>query len=452
MMDTIEQTPAASPDRPDPVGLPTKDNGPIPMSFPAILRNPGLSDRFAHLRIQARVVSPPAVSVSAKRNRREDKEGKQWVRRKENARFVGNSHIVAPSKDDLSVTAPNSRPTFPEPLPHFLSRNNPIPSAVPAAREPSSANAGRFSLSLKGMRRQLRSSGPRTELLVKEVEDEILDWLAAGGVMLAPDASATFDSPSTPIGSTDAILEVSRTPLQLVWNIEDNAFTRYVVHCCARYHDVVSFSKDTAGQRLTYLLRPNVTRPTRSAAPTLDTPPVTDLSELSATDFDTSESDRELSDAEALSPISPSLAAPTTALSAIAEAASDTSAPASPALAPVSACAVYASRRPEISMAALDSDGWSVIGESDGDGDMSAPEAELAALSLADVDRTPLADRRRQGPDVLRSRLLERQRRSASSPSHSPARRTPPRARQRAERAVRAQPVGRRSFYDYLFA
>ena len=30
-----------------------------------------------------------------------------------------------------------------------------------------------------------------------------------------------------------------------------------------------------------------MTRPTRYAAPTLDTPPVTDLSELSATDFDT---------------------------------------------------------------------------------------------------------------------------------------------------------------------
>ena len=186
---------------------------------------------------------------------------------------------------------------------------------------------------------------------------------------------------------------------------------------------------------------------------------MTDLSELSATDLDTSESDRELSDAEALSPTSPSFAAPgATALSAIAEAASDVSAPASPVL--------YASREPRISMAALDSDGWSVIGESDADaeGDMSAPEGDLAAsigsLSLSDadadarvdIDRTPLADRRRQGPDVLRSRLLERQRRSASSPSRSPARRTPPRARQRVERAVRTQAAGRRSFYDYLFA
>ena len=108
--------------------------------------------------------------------------------------------------------------------------------------EPSSANAGRFSLSLKGARRQLRNSGPRVELLVKELEDEILDWLTAGGVMLAPDASATLELPGKPIGLTDAVWEVSRTPLQLVWNVEDNAFTRYVVHCCARYHEIVSFS------------------------------------------------------------------------------------------------------------------------------------------------------------------------------------------------------------------
>ncbi len=185
---------------------------------------------------------------------------------------------------------------------------------------------------------------------------------------------------------------------------------------------------------------------------------MTDLSELSATDLDTSESEL-TSDAEALSPVSPSAAA---ALTAIAETASDASAPPSPALAPVNASAVYASRGPQISMAALDSDGWSVIGESDaeGDGDMSAPEGDLAAsvesLSLSDADgrphvgleRTPLADRRRQGPDVLRSRLLERQRRSASSPSRSPARRAPPRARH----AVRVQVVVRQSFYDYLFA
>ncbi|KAI0705074.1 hypothetical protein C8T65DRAFT_653130 [Cerioporus squamosus] len=449
----VEQAPATVPP-PDSV----KDNGPVPMSFPAILRNPGLSDRFAHLRLRTQ---SPAASTPVAR----------WVRRKENgtcsritlsrsyecapARFVGNAHIVAPSKRDFSIPAPSGRTTFPEPLPHYLSRNNPIPPAVPAAREPTSANAGRFSMSLKGMRRELRKSGPRTELLVKEVEEEIVDWLMAGGVMLSPDSMAAFDLPGVPIGSSDAISEVSRTPLQLVWCIADDPFTRYVVHCCARYHDVVSFSKDTSGQRLTYLLRPNVTRPTH-AAPTLDTPPVTDLSELSATDFDTESelvSDRDASDIEGPNPPA--------RMTSIVEVSSDASAPSSPAMG-----AAYVTRAvPPASASGRESDGWSVLGESDidVDGDLSAPEDDLASsvasLSLGDaggdVERTPVAMgmRRRQGPDALRSRLLERQRRSASSPSPSPARRAPPRPRQRAEHAsVRPQLNGRRSFYDYLFA
>ncbi|TFK90035.1 hypothetical protein K466DRAFT_485508 [Polyporus arcularius HHB13444] len=425
------------------------------MSFPAILRNPGLSDRFAHLRVRTQSSATPSPAA-VKRNRRDEKEGKRWVRRKENARFVGNAHIVAPSRKDFSIPAPSGRTTFPEPLPQYLSRNNPIPPAVPAAREPMSANAGRFSMSLKGMRRELRKSGPRTEVLVKEVEEEIVDWLTAGGVMLSPDSVASFDLPGMPIGTSGAINEVSRSPLQLVWSIADDAFTRYVVHCCARYHDVVSFSKDTSGQRLTYLLRPNVTRPTHSVVPTLDTPPVTDLSELSATDFDTESelvSDRDLSDVEGPNP--------NARMTAIVEAASDASAPSSPAMG-----AVYVTRAiPPASASGLESDAWSVLGESDVDveGDLSASEDDLAgsvaSLSLSDaggdIERTPVAigARRRQGPDALRSRLLERQRRSASSPSPSPSRRAPTRPRQRAEHAsVRPQVNGRRSFYDYLFA
>ena len=76
----------------------------------------------------------------------------------------------------------------------------------------------------------------------EEVEEEIVDWLTAGGVILSPDTVTAYDFPGVPIGTSDVIMEVSRTPLQLVWSIADDAFTRYVVHCCARYHDVVSFS------------------------------------------------------------------------------------------------------------------------------------------------------------------------------------------------------------------
>ena len=80
-MDTVQQLPATSPDL---VEVPqVKDNGPIPMSFPAILRGSGLVDRFAHLR-------PSGVSAPAhpKKNRRDEKEGKRWVRRNDNGRSI----------------------------------------------------------------------------------------------------------------------------------------------------------------------------------------------------------------------------------------------------------------------------------------------------------------------------------------------------------------------------
>ncbi|OBZ70861.1 hypothetical protein A0H81_09083 [Grifola frondosa] len=418
------------------------DIGPVPMSFPAILRHPGIADRFAHLRIPA---EKPTAPLSVKRSRREEKEGKRWVRRKENARFVGNAHIVFPSKRDFSLTLPNSRPTFPQPLPNYLSRNNVVPAAIPPAREPGSANAGRFSLSLKGMRRELRKSGPHTELLVREVEGEIVSWLKSGGVLLAPDSASAMSFPGVPIGTSEAIREVSRTPLQLVWTTADDAFTRYVVHCCARYHDVVSFSKDTSDQRLTYLLRPNVTRPNYVASAELDTPPTTDL-ELSAQDFDSESdllSDRDYrSDSGADSDVEPLHArsgAPP--LAAIAE-----SLPPSPLVVPSSAQDI--------------GDGWSVIGASDADveADDSASEAELglsggvAALSLSehDPDGTFIAQPgRRQVP--LRTHMWTRGRRSASSPSRSPARRVPSRVRPRMEPLGVEQPAVR-SFYDYLYS
>jgi hypothetical protein len=108
------------------------------------------------------------------------------------------------------------------------------------------ANAGRFSLSFKGMRRDLRRAGGRAQFLVREVEQEITDWLTEGGTVASPKFETDFEesadnSSGTPIGQT-GILQISRTPLQLVWCVDNDSFIRYVVHCCARYHEVVSFS------------------------------------------------------------------------------------------------------------------------------------------------------------------------------------------------------------------
>lgn len=95
------------------------------------------------------------------------------------------------------------------------------------------------------MRRELRRSGGRAEVLVRDFEDEIAGWLHDWETVLAPDAADAnaLNLPGTPIGKTETIREVSRTPSQLIWSIIDDPFARYVVHCCARYHEIVSFSE-----------------------------------------------------------------------------------------------------------------------------------------------------------------------------------------------------------------
>jgi len=168
------------------------------------------------------------------------------------AEFVGNPHIVAATRRDYAVQPPRIPSTFPEPLPPYLPRTAKIPPAQIPGIDPPSANAGRFSLSLRGMRKTLRRSGNRAQVLVRNIEHELVEWLWEGGTLLNPDTAHISDadvlnlmSRAKGIGDLTTVLEVMRTPLQLVWYVEDDAFARYVVHCCARYHEVVSYSKDS---------------------------------------------------------------------------------------------------------------------------------------------------------------------------------------------------------------
>ena len=77
----------------------------------------------------------------------------------------------------------------------------------------------------------------------------MMEWLQ-GGVILLPNQSNAAGLPDLQTTSGDqgraiestGIVELSRSPLQLIWSVADDAFARYVVHCCARYHQVVSFS------------------------------------------------------------------------------------------------------------------------------------------------------------------------------------------------------------------
>ncbi|TFK53654.1 hypothetical protein OE88DRAFT_1696678 [Heliocybe sulcata] len=398
------------------------------MSFPSILRNPGLADP-GH-----------ATSPAVKRKSRDDKEGKRWIRRKENARFTGNPHIVLATRKDLSLPTPYISPTFPEPLPAYLSRNTAVPASPLPSHNPLSANAGRFSLSLKGMRRDLRKAGGRAQYLVSVLEDEIADWLENGGVMTASqiDMESGMEMPGAPVGGIESIREVSRTPLELVWAIGDDSFARYVVHCCARYHEVVSFSKYTSGQRLTHLLRPNVTRPDHVAKACMDTPPVTDLSASDiSSDFEFSHSDR---DSVADSDVEGDHARQ--GLEAITEA----SAPGSPAI---------------VALEPIMDDGWSVIGgDSDREADIEVEQdlsnsVQSLSLDVEDPDRTPIAVRTRAFRSVASSWSSPGHRaRSGSSPS--PARRERRRVvtRKVVNKVTREMDgAGRhKSLYDYVFS
>jgi hypothetical protein len=65
------------------------DDGPVPLSFPAILRNPKLADRYAHLHDRSGA-APPQASIS--KARRDEHEGKRWIRRRENGALCRYSH------------------------------------------------------------------------------------------------------------------------------------------------------------------------------------------------------------------------------------------------------------------------------------------------------------------------------------------------------------------------
>jgi hypothetical protein len=312
-----------------------------------------------------------------------------------------------------------------------------------------------------------------TELLVREIERELMDWLSVG-VWVDPDAkmSSGLEHGGTSIGSLDSIREIERTHQQLVWEINDDAFVRYVVHCCARYHDVVSFSeycllalievkgltsillgKDVTGagspsKRLTYILRPHISRPSHNSlfdsALGIDTPPVTDQ----GTDFDSvGGTDISVTDLEIES------AADVESDFAFSEVDSDVELegvpPPLPRHVPLTAIAESESSSPRMPAVVLltDSDV-----EHDADVEHSDLGSEIAAddlaSSVASLELDPRSDRLLS--PRRRSRPWERQRRGHSSPSGSPARRNPVRRLPRVEPPVIRD--GKLSFYDYLFA
>jgi hypothetical protein len=153
------------------------------------------------------------------------------------------------------------------------------------ASESLNFDAGRFSLSIKGVRRLVRSAlgpksqpgeGGRVEEIITLVERELESWLRGVSVTLAPDKNDNVDGNLPPrrrprestvsqvprvldstlvedeaslsmdgVAEVDlepAIVEVGRSPYNMVWQVS-GGFTRFLVHCVARYYNVVSFSQ-----------------------------------------------------------------------------------------------------------------------------------------------------------------------------------------------------------------
>jgi hypothetical protein len=146
---------------------------------------------------------------------------------------------------------------------------------------------------MKGIRKELRAR-PRARELVEAIETELASWLESIQVI----QNSRLDGNSLNEGRAilSGIVELTRTPYLLKWNIDNDPFARYVVHCCSRYHGVVSYSafpayqsfsmtklsegRDINGKRLTFLIHPRSNN--SHQLPIAETPPVTEYDSESA--------------------------------------------------------------------------------------------------------------------------------------------------------------------------
>lgn len=235
------------------------------------------------------------------------------------AALVHNPHIHRPSRADFAPGPPivSTTPFAPPPPAALFPRSLYLPSTVapvPTAREKASGN---FSLSLRGLRKQLRATeGGAVHASLALIERELRSWLSLSGPIppgyfhnrakvidptpvedwLVP---ATESLPDLPSSSTlspppPSITELSRSAHALVWLVI-SPHTRYLLHVLARYYNIQSFSRALSplepDVRVTHILRPNWVRPEMAHIGDLETPPGTDWSDIGAT---TGESESEV--------------------------------------------------------------------------------------------------------------------------------------------------------------
>jgi len=313
-------------------------------------------------------------------------------------------------------------------------------------------------------------------------------WLSGVEVVMNPDGESGYQFPCRAVAGLEDIREVERSPQRLVWWIENDTWVRYVVHCCARYHNIVSFStffviplpphfqkffyggrgiyipitgKDTPTHRLTHILRPNTTRPDPATRAALVTPPTTDGDFSSLSPYDSDALPSSLSDVQSIDdgldmPSESDFASEPEFGSAHGRGAGIGQRHGPVELAPLSDIASDVDA--DVEIGSVQGTGGGSDGDGNGgDGHFNLEQA-TGALSLASDDETPrrLPLRGTAHRDRAWTTMWDahQRARSGSSPSRSPARRKPrwPLGRTMVKKSVVSNNGGKtESFYDFLF-
>ncbi|RXK40800.1 hypothetical protein M231_01859 [Tremella mesenterica] len=302
------------------------------MHIPAILQNPV---NPSLRQVEAHNAQQKLKSIARREAREEVKasgstRGKRYIRRKENAVFSSNPHIVAPKRSDCFPPVPLQAHNYrASPFP-YLPRSEPVPSpGYDHNSDPRNSLHGAFSTSLKGTRQMLRKRGRRAEQLVNVAEKELRGWLGGSWLLHPEEASWRVIDPYVSFGDAIArdelteeanegegeqlhkvegggkmdrrmplqyrlggripdlprinervaVMELSRSPVHLTWAVKDG-FERLVLHLLCRYYDLVTWSEDHvthSGEsvRLTHIIRPTLARSSNQASVpslSLDTP------------------------------------------------------------------------------------------------------------------------------------------------------------------------------------
>lgn len=270
-------------------------DGPVPMSMPAILRNPRMS----------RMAASPAARQTRDgfiRNSVGEAQGrfmsKRRERRSENGRFASNPHAVRPSPSDYFPDQNPVHSTFSDSTLETLSKaygcveDASMPAQKASLFELDSAIKGQFTLSLRDAQDFLRArlgcaesmqaymhaletqalldytaplpcGSTFAESLIFAVEREILQWLRQ--TVHVPTHDSLTSGRKIFVYNVDdrdrTVVELRRAPASLLWQVDD-AFSRLAVHCVARTFQCPSFSRDVLSpngdmSRMTWILHPN---------------------------------------------------------------------------------------------------------------------------------------------------------------------------------------------------